>query len=107
MLENYEYQSDFARKYYGQGLERGHEQGFVKGYEKGYRESREESREEGREEGLRRAVVALVCARAPGLEAQLEEKLRGRSEPELVGLITALGKAQDEAELRAVLDGNR
>ena len=52
-LKNYEYQSDFARKYYGQG------------------------REEGREEGLRRAVIALVCARLPELRGEIEGRLGG------------------------------
>ena len=75
MLKGYEYQSDFARKYYGQG----------------------------REEGLRHAILALVCARLPELRDELEVRLKGRSEAELVQLITELGKAQDANGLRAAL----
>jgi len=83
-LKNYEYQSDFARKYYGQG--------------------RTEGRAEGREEGLRRAVIELVCARLPELRGELEGRLGGRTEEQLVQLITELGTAQGEDGIRAVLD---
>jgi hypothetical protein len=55
MIKGYEYQSDFARKYYSQGLEKG----------------RDEGRDEGREEGLRNAIIALVCGRLPGLHDEL------------------------------------
>ena len=79
-LKNYEYQSDFARKYYGQG------------------------REEGREEGLRRAVIELVCARLPELRGELEGRLGGRTEEQLVQLITELGTAQGDDGIRAVLE---
>jgi hypothetical protein len=77
MLENYEYQSDFARKYYGQG----------------------------RKEGLRRAVLELVGARRPELRDELEPRLQDRSEAELVKLVIELGTAHDEDMFRAVLDG--
>jgi flagellar biosynthesis/type III secretory pathway protein FliH len=53
-MQHYEYQSDFARKYYGQGREEGRQQGREEG--------RQEGREEGREDGLRAAVVALEWA---------------------------------------------
>jgi hypothetical protein len=83
MIKGYEYQSDFARKYYSQG--------------------REEGREKGREEGLRRAIVEVVCARLPGLRDELEDWLRGQPEARLVQHAAELGKAQDEAEARAIL----
>jgi flagellar biosynthesis/type III secretory pathway protein FliH len=84
MIKGYEYQSDFARKYYSQGLKEG--------------------REEGRGEGLRNAVVALVCGRLPGLREELENRLRGLPEARLVQLITELDQVHDEAGVRAVLD---
>jgi hypothetical protein len=83
MIKGYEYQSDFARKYVAQG--------------------REEGRDEGREEGLRCAIVELVCARFPGLRDELEGQLRGQPEARLVQLAAELGRAEDEAAVRAVL----
>jgi len=77
MIKDYEYQSDFARKYYSQG----------------------------REDGLRRAIFALVCARLPGLRDELERRLRGQPAAQLEQLITELDKVHDEAGVRAVLDG--
>jgi hypothetical protein len=66
-------------------------------------QGREEGREQGREEGLRRAIVEVVCARLPGLRDELEDGLRGQPEARLVQLAAELGKAQDEAEVRAIL----
>jgi hypothetical protein len=80
MIKGYEYQSDFARKYYSQGLEK------------------------GRQEGLRHAILALVCARLPGLRDELERRLGGLSEARLEQLIGELGGVNDEDGVRAVLD---
>jgi len=80
MIKGYEYQSDFARKYYSQGLQ------------------------EGREEGLRRAIMTLVCARFPGLREELGSRLRGQPEARLVQLITELDKAHDEDSVRAMIE---
>ena len=88
MIKGYEYQSDFARRYYSQGLEEGRETG----------------RGEGRGEGLRRAIIALVCARLPGLRDELGRWLDGHSEARLEQLITELDKVHDEDGVRAVLD---
>ena len=88
MIKGYEYQSDFARKCVSQGREEG----------------REEGREKGREEGLRRALVALVCGRLPGLREELESRLREHPAERLEQLITELDKAHDEDGVRAVLD---
>src|SRR5262245_52952053 len=52
MIKGYEYQSDFARTYYGHGMS--------EGLEKGREEGREEGLEKGREEGLRAAVIRLA-----------------------------------------------
>lgn len=75
MIKGYQYQSDFARKYYAQG----------------------------REEGLRSAIIELVCARLPGLRDELPDRLRDQREALLVQLVADLGKAHDEAETRAAL----
>ncbi len=83
MIKGYEYQSDFARKYFSQGLEQGHEQ--------------------GRAEGLRRAILELVGARLPTLRDELEILLRGQPEARLLQLITELDKVHDEDGVRAVL----
>jgi hypothetical protein len=88
MIKGYEYQSDFARKYYSQGLKQG----------------RDEGREEGREEGLRHAIMALVCARLPGLREELERRLDGLPGVRLEQLITELDPVRDEDGVRAVLD---
>jgi hypothetical protein len=80
MIKGYEYQSEFARKYYSQGLER------------------------GREQGLRRALIAMVCARLPGLRDELERRLGELSEARLEQLIIELDKVHDEDGVRAVLD---
>lgn len=92
MIKGYEYQSDFARKYYSHGLEQGREQGL------------EQGREQGREQGLRRAVIALIGARLPGLRDELERRLAGQSAARLEQLVIELGDAHDEAAVRAVLD---
>ena len=84
MLKGYEYQSDFARKYYSQGLQQG--------------------RQQGREEGLRCAVIALVGARLPDFHGELARRLDGQSEAQLEQLIIELGNAHDEDAVRAVLD---
>jgi flagellar biosynthesis/type III secretory pathway protein FliH len=116
MIKGYEYQSDFARKYYSQGLEKGRNEGLEKGRneglekgrnegrEEGRNEGREEGRNEGREEGLRDAIIALVCGRLPGLRDELESRLRAQPEARLVQLITELDQVHDEAGVRAVLD---
>jgi hypothetical protein len=55
---NYEYQSEFARKYVAQGREEG----------------REERRQEGRQEGLKGALLEVLDAR--GLEVDDEARRR-------------------------------
>src|SRR5262249_2674325 len=87
MIKGYEYQSDFARRYYSQGREEGREKG----------------REEGREEGLRRAILALVGARLPGLRDELERRLAGLSPARLEQLIGELAEVHDEDGVRTVI----
>ena len=83
MIKGYEYQSDFARKYYGQG--------------------KAEGREEARA-ALRREIVALVGARLPGLRDELASRLREQPEAVLVRVTAELGQARDEKRARAILD---
>jgi hypothetical protein len=80
-MQAYEYQSEFARKYYGQGLD------------------------EGREQGLRVAAVALartkLCELSAGDLAAID---RVSDQHALTELITSLGQARDGVEARAALD---
>jgi len=93
MMKGYEYQSDFARKYYGQGLEQGREQG------------REEGREEGRELGLQQAILVLATTRLAAVPAALEAKLRSITDVSaLERVVAALGQAHTEAETLAALE---
>jgi hypothetical protein len=79
MIKGYEYQSDFARKYYSQG------------------------RDQGREEGLRSAIVEMVCGHSPELRDELSSRLRDRPEAVLVRIVAALSKA-NKRERKATLD---
>ena len=82
MIKGYEYQSDFARKYVAEG--------------------RAQGRQEGLEEGMRRGIVEGVCARLPGLRDELTRWLCDQPEERLGQLAAELGKAQDEAAVRAI-----
>lgn len=91
MIKGYEYRSDFARKYYSQGLA----QGLAKG------------RKQGRGDERRRSIVALVNARLPRqtrLRDELSRALRDQPEAALVQLFDALAKAPDKDGMRAVID---
>jgi predicted transposase YdaD len=84
-MQGYEYQSDFARKYYGQG--------------------REEGRQEGREEGLRAAVVALARTKCKQLSDDDIAAIEAISDQGLLTeLVTSLGKVRRASEARAALD---
>jgi flagellar biosynthesis/type III secretory pathway protein FliH len=91
MIKGYEYQSDFARRYYSQGRQEGRQEG------------REEGRQEGREEGLRLAILALVGARLPALHDELERRLAGLSPARLEQLIGELAEVHDEDGVRTVI----
>jgi hypothetical protein len=84
-MQRYEYRSDFARKYYGQG--------------------REEGREEGHREGLRTAVIALVSTK---LEAPSGDDIAAidsiTDSVVLTALVAALGRARSAVEARAALN---
>ena len=80
-MQGYEYQSEFARKYYRQG------------------------REEGREEGMRAAVLALARTKLAGVTAEDEAAIAAlHDERVLTDLISALGEARGTDAARAALD---
>jgi len=84
MIKGYQYQSDFARKYHGQGLEEG--------------------REEGRE-GLRAAIVALARAKLKTVSDDDLARVAAITDLRvLTELITSLGQARSIARARAALD---
>jgi len=112
-MEGYEYQSDFARKYYGQGRKegrqegrkKGRQEGRKKGRQEGRKKGRQEGRKEGRQEGLRAAVVALARTKLGELPdddlATIEAVSNQRV---LTELVTLLGQARSVREARAALD---
>jgi len=96
-MQHYEYQSDFARKYYGQGVAEGLEQGRQAG--------REEGRQAGREDGLRAAVVALARTKLEALSDDDIAAIEAVSDQRaLTELVTSLGQASSVLEARATLD---
>jgi hypothetical protein len=111
-MQGYVYQSEFARKYYSQGLEegleQGREQGLEQGREQGLEQGREQGLEQGREQGLeqglRSAVLALLRAKLDVITAEDEAALAAvhheRGWTELIG---ALGRATNALEVRAAL----
>jgi predicted transposase YdaD len=76
-MQHYEYQSDFARKYYGQGVA----EGLEKGRQAGREEGRQAGREEGRQDGLRAAVVALARTKLEALSDPTTISLRSKPCP--------------------------
>ena len=81
MIKGYQYQSDFARKYYGQGLE------------------------EGEQQGLRAAVVALARTKIESLSDADVAAIEAVSDQHiLTELITSLGQARSARKARAALD---
>lgn len=92
-MKGYVYQSEYARRYYGQGLEEGLEQG------------REQGLEKGRQQGLHDAVLAIARAKLGAVSEQDEAVIRAlRDDGQLIALTTALGLARGEAEARAALE---
>jgi predicted transposase YdaD len=91
-MRGYEYQSEFARKYYFQG----HGEGLEKG--------REEGREEGRESGLRTAVRELLQVKVGQVTPEDEAAIAAlHDDHALVELIGALGRATNATEARMAL----
>jgi hypothetical protein len=91
-MRGYEYQSEFARKYYFQGHDEGREKG------------REEGREEGRESGLRTAVRELLQVKVGPVTAEDEAAIAAlHDDHTLVELVGALGRSTNAAEARMAL----
>ena len=104
-MQHYEYQSDFARKYYGQGVAEGREQGRQAGREEGRQAGREEGRQAGRQDGLRAAVVALARLKLETLSDGDIAAIEAVSDQHvLTELVTSLGQASSVIEGRASLD---
>jgi hypothetical protein len=96
-MQGYEYQSDFARKYYGQGISEGLERGRKKGKREGKRE--------GKKEGLRAAVVAFARAKLGELSDHDLAAIEAVSDQRiLTELVTLLGQARSARKARAALD---
>jgi hypothetical protein len=93
---HYEYQTDFARKYYGQGLEEGRL--------KGQQEGRQEGREQGQGDGLRTAVIALARAKLRTVAPDDLARIAAITDLCLLTeLVTALGQARTAFGARAAL----
>jgi hypothetical protein len=85
MMKGYEYKSDFARKYYGQG--------------------REDGLEKGREDGLRAAVVAVARAKLGQLsDADLAAIEAVSDQRILTELVASLSAVRSAAKARAALN---
>jgi predicted transposase YdaD len=96
MIKGYEYQSDFARKYYGQGMS--------EGIEKGRQEGRQEGRREGHEDGLRTAVVRLAEATLKTLAPDDLAKISALTDVQvLTDLVSVLGQARTAFGARSAL----
>jgi predicted transposase YdaD len=71
----YKYQSEFARRFFGQGLEQGRAEGFENGYEEGRQDGLKRGREEGHLEGRRRALLKVLEARGLSVEGAPRHRL--------------------------------
>jgi flagellar biosynthesis/type III secretory pathway protein FliH len=120
MLQGYKYQSEYALRYYNQGLEQGLnqgleqglnqgleqglnqglEQGLNQGLEQGLNQGLEQGLNQGREEGLRAGALVLARVRLAETTADDEAALAALDERALTDLITALGSPGDRAQAR-------
>ncbi len=83
-MQGYKYQSEFARRYYNQGLTKG--------------------RTKGREEGLRSAVLALARSKLETVTAEDEAAIKALHDRRvLTELVGALGQARSASKARAAL----
>lgn len=72
---NYEYQSDFARRYVAQGIEEGMERGIARGIERGI--------ERGRLQGRADLVIRLLAVRFGTLSEEIKSRIASASLDEL------------------------
>ena len=78
---NYEYQSEFARKYVAQGREEGRQEGREEGREAGREEGREAGRQEGRQEGEMEALFEVLDARGLQVDEESRQRIQACTEP--------------------------
>jgi hypothetical protein len=107
MIKGYQYQSDFARRYF--------EEGRQLGLQVGREEGREEGREQAREEAMRLASAKsaeLLCQKALEMArerlgtvtVEQEQWIRGLNEPQVVAeLIAGVACVSEPAALDALL----
>lgn len=87
-MQRYEYQSDFARKYYGQEISEGLEKGW----------------QEGRQEGLRAAMVTLARTKLKTMSADDLARIAAITDLSvLTELVTAHGQARTAFGAHAAL----
>jgi flagellar biosynthesis/type III secretory pathway protein FliH len=92
-MQGYQYQSEFARKYYGQGHEEGLKKGLDEGLKKGL--------DEGLKQGLRDAVLALARVRFDEVTAEDQAAIAALHDPlAATQLIGALAMAPTQADAR-------
>ena len=77
MYGKYRYQSELARKFYGQGQQ----DGLERGLEKGRREGRQEGRQEGQQKGEALAVLEVLDARGLSVSATARRRILGCTSP--------------------------
>ncbi len=72
-LQDYRFQSDFARRYFGMGRE--------EGKEKGKAEGKEEGKAEGKDEGKAEAILTVLESRGVEVAPSLAARVRACHDP--------------------------
>jgi hypothetical protein len=105
--KKYEYQSDFARRYFGQGKEEGlaegRGQGQIEGRVEGKAEGRVEGKAEGRVEGRAELAIGVLSDRFGSLPEALQKRIRNASAEEVRALFGRLFDAHTLNEALGVL----
>jgi hypothetical protein len=89
-MKGYEYQSDFAKRYFAQGRAEGHTEGLTEGLTKGLTEGITKGltegitkgRTEGRTEEAARAVLTVLRARGLAVPDSARERILAQNDPE-------------------------
>jgi flagellar biosynthesis/type III secretory pathway protein FliH len=98
MMKGYEYQSDFAKKYFAQGLTKGRTEGLTEGRTEGLTEGVTK----GRTEEAARALLTVLRARGIAVPDAVRERILAQKDPER--LERWLEKAAVAASVAAVID---
>ena len=93
-MKGYEYQSDFAKKYFAQGLTTGRTEGRTEGLTEGLTK--------GRTEEAARALLTVLRARGIAVPDAVRERILAQKDPER--LERWLEKAAVAASVAAVID---